>query len=398
MNAESRAEAEQADVFKSRVHAGRLRLLPDATEFYYLPEYLERSLPPVASTLPLSDEPTLTTRRSVPPFFAGLLPEGRRLTALRQEKKISADDEFSLLLAIGGDTVGDVQVLQLGEVPNGTPRAVELSPPDDVDFDRLAGMTTADRVGLAGVQDKVSGKMISLPVMSKDREYILKLNPPEFPNVVENEAYFLALARRCGLKTVDAQIVHDQHERSGLLVTRFDRIEQDGVMRRLAVEDGCQCLGFWPADKYHATSEELFAAVAGRCSSEPFARRELYKQWLFALITGNGDLHAKNVSVLWRDGLTTVAPAYDVPSTVPYGDTTLALPAAGKTSGFSRRQVLEFARSIGVQPRFAEEALDQQLKATESLESELGSGAVPLDVTRLSMTIKQLRNRRQLLM
>lgn len=51
---------------------------------------------------------------AVPPFFAGLLPEGRRLTALRGAVKTSADDELSLLLAVGGSTIGDVTVLPEG--------------------------------------------------------------------------------------------------------------------------------------------------------------------------------------------------------------------------------------------------------------------------------------------
>ena len=44
-----------------------------------------------------------------------LLPEGRRLGALRRAVKTSADDELSLLLAVGADAIGDVQV-----VPSGT--------------------------------------------------------------------------------------------------------------------------------------------------------------------------------------------------------------------------------------------------------------------------------------
>ncbi|WP_414819923.1 HipA domain-containing protein [Serinicoccus sp. CNJ-927] len=47
-----------------------------------------------------------------------------------------------------------------------------------------------------------------------------------------------------------------------------------------------------------------------------------------AWATGNGDLHAKNLSVLQRDGEWRVAPVYDVPSTVPYGPPRRAHPAA----------------------------------------------------------------------
>ena len=47
---------------------------------------------------PLSEEPVVTRGRGVPAYFAGLLPEGRRLSGLRRALKTSADDELSLLV------------------------------------------------------------------------------------------------------------------------------------------------------------------------------------------------------------------------------------------------------------------------------------------------------------
>ena len=42
-----------------------------------------------------------------------------------------------------------------------------------------------DPVALAGVQDKASAAMISVPVGQAGKRYILKVDPPEFPHVVE---------------------------------------------------------------------------------------------------------------------------------------------------------------------------------------------------------------------
>jgi serine/threonine-protein kinase HipA len=49
-------------------------------------------------------------------------------------------------------------------------------------------------VALAGVQDKASAAMISVPVGQSGKRYILKVDPPEFPHVVANEAYFIRRA------------------------------------------------------------------------------------------------------------------------------------------------------------------------------------------------------------
>lgn len=48
-------------------------------------------------------------------------------------------------------------------------------------------------------------------------------------------------------------------------------------------------------------------------------------------MTGNGDLHAKNVFILeaLHAGFV-VAPVYDIPCTLLYGDDTMALPVASR--------------------------------------------------------------------
>src|SRR5262249_50290723 len=89
-----------ADVYKAGALAGVMRRLPDRTEFTYVPGYLDAGGLPVAWSLPLKAEAYVAPAAAVPAFFAGLLPEGRRLTALRRIVGTSADDEFSMLLAV----------------------------------------------------------------------------------------------------------------------------------------------------------------------------------------------------------------------------------------------------------------------------------------------------------
>ena len=58
-------------------------------------------------------------------------------------------------------------------------------------------------------------------------------------------------------------MVHDQHGRAGLLVTRFDReCQPDGSFRRLALDDAAQALDVYPAQKYAVTTEEAILALA----------------------------------------------------------------------------------------------------------------------------------------
>jgi serine/threonine-protein kinase HipA len=387
-----------ADVYKAGRPAAKLRRLEGSTEFAYLAGYLGNGVP-VATTLPLSLEPRVTPAGAVPPFFAGLLPEGRRLSNLRRAVKTSADDELTLLIAVGRGPVGDVQVVPDGEVPTPAEPLVQVQRSfGELRFaDLLAEAGIVDPVALPGVQDKVSARVISVPVGQAANRYILKLNPPEYPHVVENEAYFLAVARAMKMPVVDAQVVHDADGRAGLLVRRFDRvIAPDGSTQPLACEDGCQLLDRWPADKYHVTSEEVADIIGERCAASLLARREVLRQLCFAWLTGNGDVHAKNLSVLCHpDGEWKVAPAYDLPSTVPYGDKSLALSLGGRTTGLARRRFLDFAAAIEVPELAATRVIDQVLVGTAKVIDDLEAGAVPFSRKVVGSTVRELRFRRR---
>lgn len=383
----------KADVWKKGKRVARLVRAPDAVEF------VREAGPAVATSLPVSPTPVRSPPGAVPAFFAGLLPEGRRLTNLRRAVKTSADDELSLLLAVGRDTVGDVQVVPEGEAPDAPAALVTVDRAwSEVRFaDLLADAGIVDPVALAGVQDKVSARVLSLPVARAHERYLLKLEPPEFPHLVANEAFFLGLAREVRLPCVSAEVVHDADGRAGLLVRRFDRVAGPrGGVAALACEDGCQVLGRWPADKYGLTTEEVVRGLARWCSAEAVALRALYRQVCFAWLTGNGDVHAKNLSILeGPGGEWEVAPAYDLPATVPYGDGTLALSMEGRTRGLSRKHLLAFAANVGLPRAAAVAVLDDLLEGTADLEDRLRGGALPFPQRTIADWTAELRNRRR---
>jgi len=335
----------------------------------------------------------------VPPFFAGLLPEGRRLTALRRKVKTSADDELTLLVAVGQDTVGDVQVVGRGQAPEAPGRHEPvLQNPLSISFaDLLADDLPLDGIGLPGVQDKVSATNIAVPVKHKNSHTILKLAPPEYPHLVENEAFFLTLARQAGIPCVDHSVIYDRNGVSGLLVSRFDRPVTDGSFGMFPVEDACQVLGLWPADKYNTTMEKVVTALAELCAAHLVAARLAFEQISYALLTGNGDLHAKNLSIIRQGGEWVLAPAYDLPSTLIYGDTSLALSLGGKRRDISRRQLLDFAHSLGIPAKASERVLNSLLEATANLEADLRAGALPFDAQKVTKTAAALKYRRRIL-
>ncbi|KGN32968.1 hypothetical protein N802_16465 [Knoellia sinensis KCTC 19936] len=387
-----------ADVYKAGRLAATLTRGADGVRFAYLPDHLERGLPPVATTLPLTDEPLMSPPGAVPPYFAGLLPEGRRLTGLRRALKASADDELTLLLAVGADPVGDVQVVPQGHVPAPAEPLIQVAKSfDEITFSEVLEQAgVIDPVALAGVQDKASARMISVPVARAGERYILKVDPPEFPRVVVNEAFFVRVAKVARLPVVDARVVHDSTGRPGLLVRRFDRVLVDGEPRALAVEDAAQAMNLYPADKYAVGAEAAVTALSTLCAARPVAVRDLFRQLTFAWFTGNGDVHAKNLSVLatptgeWR-----VSPAYDLPSTLPYRDHTMALPMAGRREGFSRRSLLEFADRIGLPSASAERVIDEVLTATADVAASLTADPLGFPPHQIRSWVRALSHRRE---
>ena len=384
-----------ADVYKAGVSAGVLRRLPDRTEFLYSREYLDAGGPPVAWSLPARAQAFIAPAAAVPAFFAGLLPEGRRLTALRRSVGTSADDEFSMLLAVGGDAIGDVQVVPTGDTPADTTPVIV----DDfsrVVFAELFAMAIGpqpDRTALPGVQDKISGQMLNVPVQGRAQAYILKLNPPEFPHLVENEHFFFRAASHTRLRLAKVELVHDQTGAPGLLVHRFDRIPQADRLRPLAVEDSCQVLDRWPGDKYVISTEDAITGLARRCRAPGVAALEFYRLLVFAYLSGNGDLHGKNLAIMqdqrgeWR-----TTPAYDLPSSAVYGDRTVALSIGGRI----REQLFwpmlrTLGEEIGIPSRLAASVIREQLAAADIWIGELDR--LPFDANRIRNLRRLVRAR-----
>lgn len=381
-----------ADVWKGERRAARLERSASGVRFRYEPDYTGS---PVATTLPVSDRDVVTPGSSLPAYFTGLLPEGRRLGALRRSVKTSADDELSLLLAVGADAIGDVRVVPAGQPPPPVEARVWLDDPANLDFAQLLRELDLrpDRSALPGVQDKTSAAMIPVPAVGRGQQHLLKLDPPEFPGLSENEACLLSAARAAGLRASQAQLLRDRRGVPGLAVVRFDRPTAEDLPTRLAVEDGCQVLGRPPGDKYLVGYLATFAALAGVCDARLLAVRTLLEQLVFSVLSANGDAHAKNFSVLQQpDGEWRVSPAYDVPTSQPYGDSTLAMPVNGRRSDVGASDVHALATELGLPANATRRVLRQ---ATERVELWLPLlESLPYDVGRRRKLRRVVQQRR----
>lgn len=386
----------RALVYKNGRQAATLTRDGNQVTFRYLEPYLAGGGRPVATSLPLTPEPLTLPNGATPAFFSGLLPEGRRLAAIASRVKSSLDDDLLLLLELGQDLIGDVQVLPEGVSPDSDPEQLILDLDDpDLDFQKLRNQVLGSRAsGIPGFQDKVSSKMINLPAKQRDQDFILKLNPAEAPFAVENENYFLALAKTVGLESAKARLIHDPKGNSALLITRFDRVLESGKKSKLGAEDGTQVMNKYPLEKYEIDFVDLAGALIAKTSAKALAASKLFAQLSYSYLIGNGDAHAKNFSILQQPtGEWFISPAYDLLNTRYYNDREMALPLLGTKTNWDRALFLELARKIGLPEKVAVNTLDNQLTKLAGLPGELLDRALPFRKDQNAETSSFLKKR-----
>lgn len=290
----------------------------------------------LSASLPVqaAEFPPATAR----PFFDGLLPEGAVRSSLAHSLRVSEEDGFALLAALGADCAGAVVVLPPDAA--GPAEGGRVKPLSAADLDRLIeelpehplgvdGSPRGARLSLGGVQEKL------VLVRSADGEYgqplegapstcILKPEHSDYPEIVANEAFGLRLATSAGLDAARAEPV-EIGGRPCLYVERFDRtLADDGRVARVHQEDMCQALGIAPADKYEASGGPSIAAVVQllREIGSPWAAADILKVIEAALLNfliGNSDAHGKNLALLHpARGDVRLAPLYDLVSTQVY--------------------------------------------------------------------------------
>jgi serine/threonine-protein kinase HipA len=339
------------DVFLNDTVVGQITQLPNERSiFTFADSYAENEGRPVLSLGfigidgRLAYEPQPTNVR-LHPFFSNLLPEGKLREYIATRAEVHAEREFYLLALAGSDLPGAVIVR-----PQGEPLRPDDFNPDDIDGNAPI------KFSLAGVQLKFSAIKaarggLTIPATGRGGAWIVKLPSETFDAVPENEMAIMTLAKAVGLDVPEFGLVPlaeiaglpaaVRTDRRAYIVKRFDR---DGE-RRIHIEDFAQVFGLYPRDKYGKMSYRNIAHVIWRETGET-GLREFTARFVFNAAIGNGDMHAKNWSLIYRDGRTPeLSPGYDFITTLPYvtGPENLALGMVG-TRAFARLDEARFIR------------------------------------------------------
>jgi serine/threonine-protein kinase HipA len=360
---------------------------------------------PVSLALPLSAQ--THNKKQVLPFLSGLLPDSERaLDSLAQRYRVSPANPFAVLENVGGDVAGALQVLPVGMDPpkpgaeKGTPQPLDSSEVGlmlrNVMAEYHSGVVTSAPRGhfsLAGAQPKIALVRVAdawaLPVDGTPTTHILKPATGEFAHFDLLEHVTMSAARALGYQVADSE----RATIDGLdvfITTRYDRETVDGVTRRIHQEDMCQALAVSPQKKYqHRDGGPGIAAIAQLLSSLSHevdrveASRAFYEAFVFTIVTGCTDAHAKNYSLILEGDRVRLAPLYDLASYAGYWDRRSPVMSAMSVSGeYSLNKIsAEMLASAGKQCGVGTEAAEIIQRVTSGVIEAFESATAGLALT-----------------
>ncbi|MEN9362648.1 MAG: hypothetical protein RL095_4183 [Verrucomicrobiota bacterium] len=237
----------------------------------------------------------------------------------------------------------------------------------------------AGKISVQGMQPKFSARLAvqrgAFELVEKGGTYILKPQHLSFPELPENEAFTMLMARRAGLEVPPSGLVRCRDGSRSYFVQRFDRHGKS----KLAVEDFGQLAGLAAEHKYQSSIEKVLSLVDRYCSFPLLARQELFRRLLFSFVFGNEDLHLKNLSLISRERrgvlLHELAPNYDLLNTTAvylaagrrFDDVEeMALPWQGRKRKMRRRDFVALAEAAGIRPQAQEGAFAWVREAAET--------------------------------
>ncbi|MDA3856983.1 MAG: type II toxin-antitoxin system HipA family toxin, partial [Roseovarius sp.] len=240
---------------------------------------------------------------------------------------VNPEREFHLLWALGHDLPGAITI---------KPADGEAWPPiggesGDAGYTENDRRENALRFSLAGVQLKFSAVLaptggLTIPASGVGGSWIVKLPSREFEAVPENEFSMMTLACLTGIDVPPIDLVDvgsiknlpDGIEKLGqraFIIERFDRLSDASAVH---IEDFAQVFDVYAEQKYKtATLRNIAQVLAAETNDADIA--EFIRRLVFCVLTGNGDMHMKNWSLIYPDRRNAaLAPAYDLVSTIPY--------------------------------------------------------------------------------
>lgn len=425
------------------IKMGDLTITQERTLFVYTTDYLASGLPGMAllaSPGIWGEQPVeFKARENFPvhPRLMSIIPgEGRRniqrrvfarmLEKLGKPTTPGFETDWEMALMAGANTIGhlflfrdDLQASQWFERPIGTDTVGTRSQfwrmlREDIALDQTAfdPDKLARYIGptptaggmipklLVSIRDPGTGAWsgaIARPGAPDHVDVILKIEPSEYKDVLTLEKLCLDLHARAGfdvprhwLREIDGMRV--------LAIERFDR----GPGRQVRPQETLRSV-IASGDRSFISNEDVaMDDLPGRldrlgevCNLDvTAAKKEIYRRYLMALLTGNGDMHLENLSFLGGEKATTLAPVYD-PAPMrawPQHDTRSAIPVNFAPDETWPEALRRLGLAYGYTPSECRRAIEHALSDTAQYLNEVMDAPVATArKTRLASILPAIR-------
>ena len=302
-------EDKKLDIYKDNQLVGQL-VDGNQLQFIYSDRWINEKNTAIIPTLSTSKKEHIG--ETVDSFFENLLPEAGIRDLLKLKYQVSST--FGLLYLLGGDTASDLTIIAEGQQPTKPEyQRIEWS---DVfaSFKNQQGVIATARekknirISLAGAQRKmgivIRNELLFLPLENSPSTYIIKPDIEMVEGVwasATNEAFVMKLA-----KTIELGVAKTffQPLAKACVIERYDRIQEDQMIRKIHQLDLCQLDGKTSNIKYESEGGPSLKRCYELLKEYGVPAKDLKRfiEWIFFnLYVGNYDSHAKNLSIYFPE-------------------------------------------------------------------------------------------------
>ena len=230
---------------------------------------------------------------------------------------------------------------------------------------------------------------IGLPTRQKTfgvTDVVLKFEQTtRYPGIIELEALAMDMHREAGFEVPRCWPCFFK-DMPALAVERFDR-DADNMpvfteTLYSIIASGAPVEGNY-GYRYDLIARAIDSAAVTIATNTRAAKQHLFRRFLMATLTGNGDLHLENMSIIQVDGQRRFTPVYDptpmraysqhdLLSVMPFGDYG-EMPFGAREPVKLFDAMARFAKTCGLTRTQAQEAVNELLAVTESYESRVAA-------------------------
>lgn len=159
------------------------------------------------------------------------------------------------------------------------------------------------------------------------------------------------MAEAARIKVVPHSLIRLADGSLGYITRRIDRTKKG---EKIDMEDMCQ-LTLHPTEyKYKSSCEQIAKAIAAYSSTPRLDLVNFMQVLLFSFVTGNNDMHLKNLSLYRPKALYQLSPAYDLLNVAianPEDKEEMALSINGKKARIKLADFLKASNTMGIEQR-----------------------------------------------